>query len=67
MITARYSDYNWVVFQDLFNMQDAGGQPPSAALITLNQMGAQIATVKRRKKSTAAPDKKKMYEEVGCI
>lgn len=48
-------------------MQDAGGQPPSAALITLNQMGAQIATVKRRKKSTAAPDKKKMYEEVGSL
>ncbi|XP_069992799.1 uncharacterized protein PDZ-GEF isoform X12 [Penaeus vannamei] len=52
---------------DLFNMQDAGGQPPSAALITLNQMGAQIATVKRRKKSTAAPDKKKMYEEAQMV
>lgn len=55
------------VFQDLFNIQDPGGQQPSSALITLNQMAAgghQIATVKRRKKSTAAPDKKKMYEEV---
>ena len=53
--------------QDLYNIQDPGGQPPSSALISLNQMGAgghQIATVKRRKKSTAAPDKKKMYEEV---
>nr|XP_045621434.1 uncharacterized protein LOC123772381 isoform X4 [Procambarus clarkii] len=55
---------------DLFNIQDAGGQPPSSALISLNQMAAgghQIATVKRRKKSTAAPDKKKMYEEAQMV
>ncbi|XP_042235626.1 rap guanine nucleotide exchange factor 2-like isoform X6 [Homarus americanus] len=55
---------------DLFTIQDAGGQPPSSALISLNQMaggGHQIATVKRRKKSTAAPDKKKMYEEAQMV
>lgn len=55
---------------DLFNIQDAGGQAPSSALISLNQMAAgghQIATVKRRKKSTAAPDKKKMYEEAQMV
>ncbi|XP_071543383.1 uncharacterized protein PDZ-GEF isoform X3 [Panulirus ornatus] len=55
---------------DLFTIQDAGGQPPSSALISLNQMAAgghQIATVKRRKKSTAAPDKKKMYEEAQMV
>ncbi|KAK3863195.1 hypothetical protein Pcinc_031004 [Petrolisthes cinctipes] len=57
---------------DLFNIQDSGGgQAPSSALISLNQMasggGNQIATVKRRKKSTAAPDKKKMYEEAQMV
>jgi hypothetical protein len=48
-----------------------GGQPPSNAMVALNQLttgttqqGA--ATVKRRKKSTAAPNPKKMFEEV-CI
>lgn len=54
---------------DLFNIQDAGGQPPSSALISLNQRaggGHQIATVKRGKKSTAAPNKK-MYEEAQMV
>jgi Rap guanine nucleotide exchange factor 2 len=50
----------------------AGGQPPSNAMVALNQLtvaggtGGQqgAATVKRRKKSTAQPNPKKMFEEV---
>lgn len=48
-----------------------GGQPASNAMVTLNQLttggtAGQInaATVKRRKKSTGAPNPKKMFEEV---
>jgi hypothetical protein len=49
-----------------------GGQPPSNAMVALNQLtmasgagGPQgAATVKRRKKSTAQPNPKKMFEEV---
>lgn len=49
-----------------------GGQPPSNAMVALNQLtmasgaGGQqgAATVKRRKKSTAQPNPKKMFEEV---
>ncbi|KAL1122157.1 hypothetical protein AAG570_003562 [Ranatra chinensis] len=53
---------------DLLTMLELGGQPPSNAMVALNQLttgttqqGA--ATVKRRKKSTAAPNPKKMFEE----
>lgn len=52
----------------------AAGQPPSSAMVALNQLttgngsgtaGPQsAATVKRRKKSTAQPNPKKMFEEV---
>jgi hypothetical protein len=49
-----------------------GGQPPSNAMVALNQLtvasgaGGQqgASTVKRRKKSTAQPNPKKMFEEV---
>lgn len=47
-----------------------GGQQPSNALVTMNQLttggtgNQNAATVKRRKKSTATPNPKKMFEEV---
>ena len=49
------------------------GQPPSNAMVAMNHLtinsgasGQGTATVKRRKKSTAQPNPKKMFEEV-CI
>ncbi|CAA9998648.1 unnamed protein product, partial [Nesidiocoris tenuis] len=57
---------------DLLTMLELGGQPPSNAMVALNQLttgnsqqGA--ATVKRRKKSTAAPNPKKMFEEAQMV
>ncbi|XP_066903454.1 rap guanine nucleotide exchange factor 6 isoform X8 [Halyomorpha halys] len=57
---------------DLLTMLELGGQPPSNAMVTLNQLttgntqqGA--ATVKRRKKSTGAPNPKKMFEEAQMV
>ncbi|XP_063987673.1 rap guanine nucleotide exchange factor 2-like isoform X3 [Diachasmimorpha longicaudata] len=57
---------------DLLTMLERGGQPPSSAMVALNQMttanqGGQTATVKRRKKSTAAPNSKKMFEEAQMV
>ena len=57
---------------DLLTMLERGGQPPSSAMVALNQMttgnqGGQTATVKRRKKSTAAPNQKKMFEEAQMV
>ncbi|KAL6449125.1 hypothetical protein ACFW04_000669 [Cataglyphis niger] len=57
---------------DLLTMLERGGQPPSSAMVALNQMttgnqGGQTATVKRRKKSTAAPNPKKMFEEAQMV
>ncbi|XP_066256512.1 rap guanine nucleotide exchange factor 6 isoform X3 [Euwallacea similis] len=56
---------------DLLTMLELGGQPASNAMVALNQMTTASsqyhtqgqATVKRRKKSTAAPNPKKMFEE----
>ncbi|XP_076264887.1 PDZ domain-containing guanine nucleotide exchange factor isoform X3 [Rhynchophorus ferrugineus] len=60
---------------DLLTMLELGGQPASNAMVALNQMTTATsqyqaslyvsgqATVKRRKKSTAAPNPKKMFEE----
>ncbi|KAJ8915860.1 hypothetical protein NQ315_004674, partial [Exocentrus adspersus] len=56
---------------DLLTMLELGGQPPSNAMVALNQLTTASsqyhaqgqATVKRRKKSTAAPNPKKMFEE----
>ncbi|XP_014252109.1 rap guanine nucleotide exchange factor 2 isoform X4 [Cimex lectularius] len=57
---------------DLLTMLELGGQPPSNAMVALNQLttgnvqqGA--ATVKRRKKSTGAPNPKKMFEEAQMV
>ncbi|XP_057337134.1 rap guanine nucleotide exchange factor 6-like isoform X6 [Microplitis mediator] len=57
---------------DLLTMLERGGQPPSSAMVALNQMttgnqGGQTATVKRRKKSAAAPNPKKMFEEAQMV
>lgn len=57
---------------DLLTLLELGKQPPSTAMVTLNQMttgGAQPGqvTVKRRKKSTAAPNPKKMFEEAQMV
>ncbi|XP_065171530.1 rap guanine nucleotide exchange factor 6-like isoform X3 [Atheta coriaria] len=56
---------------DLLTMLELGGQPTSNAMVALNQLTTQSsqhhpqgqATVKRRKKSAAAPNPKKMFEE----
>ncbi|XP_055922123.1 rap guanine nucleotide exchange factor 2 isoform X3 [Eupeodes corollae] len=63
---------------DLLTMLEFKGQPPSSAMVALNQMSvssgphhihgsAGQATVKRRKKSTAAPNPKKMFEEAQMV
>ncbi|GLG96449.1 Guanine nucleotide-releasing factor 2 [Gryllus bimaculatus] len=60
---------------DLLTMLELGGQPPSSAMVALNQLttgGGAIsqqgaATVKRRKKSTAQPNPKKMFEEAQMV
>ncbi|XP_048513096.1 rap guanine nucleotide exchange factor 6-like isoform X4 [Athalia rosae] len=57
---------------DLMTMTDIGGQALSSAMVAMNQMntanqGGQTATVKRRKKSTAAPNHKKMFEEAQMV
>ncbi|XP_050515980.1 rap guanine nucleotide exchange factor 6-like isoform X2 [Diabrotica virgifera virgifera] len=56
---------------DLLTMLKLGGQPASNAMVALNQLTTASsnyhaqgqATVKRRKKSAAAPNPKKMFEE----
>ncbi|KAJ8934803.1 hypothetical protein NQ318_015234 [Aromia moschata] len=56
---------------DLLTMLELGGQPPSNAMVALNQLTTASsqyhaqgqATVKAAKKSTAAPNPKKMFEE----
>ncbi|XP_050430519.1 rap guanine nucleotide exchange factor 6 isoform X2 [Adelges cooleyi] len=61
---------------DLLTMLELGGQPTSNAMVALNQLTtgasggphqAGAATVKRRKKSTAAPNPKKMFEEAQMV
>lgn len=61
---------------DLLTMLERGGQPPSSAMVALNQLTTgnqvtfttgQTATVKRRKKSAAAPNPKKMFEEAQMV
>ncbi|KAL3284268.1 hypothetical protein HHI36_018429 [Cryptolaemus montrouzieri] len=60
---------------DLLTMLELGGQPASNAMITLNQLTTTSSqhcqqgqtTVKRRKKSTAAPNPKKMFEEAQMV
>lgn len=48
-------------------MLEIGGAHPTAAMASLNSFvtTTNAATVKKRKKSTAQPNPKKMFEEVG--
>lgn len=61
---------------DLLTMLELGGQPTSNAMVALNQLTTGVsgsahqggaATFKRRKKSTAAPNPKKMFEEAQMV
>lgn len=63
---------------DIMTMLELKGQAPSSAMVALNQMNMNnnpttivshqgSATVKRRKKSTAAPNPKKMFEEAQMV
>lgn len=62
---------------DIMTMLELKGQAPSSAMVSLNQMNMTntnnlvphqgSATVKRRKKSTAAPNPKKMFEEAQMV
>lgn len=57
---------------DLLTLLELSKQPPSTAMVALNQMTAGSTqqgqvTVKRRKKSTAAPNPKKMFEEAQMV
>lgn len=47
-------------------MLESGGAHPTAAMASLNSFATttNAATVKRRKKSSAQPNPKKMFEEV---
>ncbi|KAF8771177.1 Rap guanine nucleotide exchange factor 2 like protein [Argiope bruennichi] len=54
---------------DLFNMLEIGGAHPTAAMASLNSFATttNAATVKKRKKSTAQPNPKKMFEEAQMV
>ncbi|RZF43997.1 hypothetical protein LSTR_LSTR007269 [Laodelphax striatellus] len=59
---------------DLLTMLVLSGQQPSNALVTMNQLttgntggACNAATVKRRKKSSATPNTKKMFEEAQMV
>ena len=53
---------------DLFSMLELGGQQPSSAMISMNQLttGHHLASRTRhgRKKTTGIPNPKRMFEEV---
>ena len=58
---------------DLFSMLELGGQQPSSAMISMNQLttGQHLANRRTgRKKTTGIPNPKRMFEEVrsdwGC-
>ena len=50
-------------------MLESGGAHPTAAMASLNSFATttNAATVKRRKKSSAQPNPKKMFEEVSLF
>lgn len=71
-ILSRMCSYNY----DIMTMLDLKGQVPTSAMVALNQMNIMSnltqqytgsATVKRRKKSAAAPNPKKMFEEAQMV
>ena len=52
---------------DLFSMLELGGQQPSSAMISMNQLttGHHLANRRAaRKKTTGIPNPKRMFEEV---
>ncbi|PRD31099.1 UNVERIFIED_CONTAM: Rap guanine nucleotide exchange factor 2 [Trichonephila clavipes] len=55
--------------EDLYNMLESGGAHPTAAMASLNSFATttNAATVKRRKKSSAQPNPKKMFEEAQMV
>ncbi|KAG8191865.1 hypothetical protein JTE90_019800 [Oedothorax gibbosus] len=54
---------------DLFSMLEIGGAHPTAAMASLNSFATttNAATVKKRKKSAAQPNPKKMFEEAQMV
>ncbi|XP_054711179.1 rap guanine nucleotide exchange factor 2-like [Uloborus diversus] len=54
---------------DLFGMLESGGAHPTAAMASLNSFATttNAATAKRRKKSSAQPNPKKMFEEAQMV
>ncbi|XP_004924521.2 rap guanine nucleotide exchange factor 2 [Bombyx mandarina] len=56
---------------DLLTLLELGNQPPSNAMVALNQLTTGVqqgqVTVKRRKKSSNAPNQKKMFEEAQMV
>ncbi|KAG8184598.1 hypothetical protein JTE90_005212 [Oedothorax gibbosus] len=54
---------------DLFSMLESGGANPTSAMASLNSFATttNAATVRRRKKSSAQPNPKKMFEEAQMV
>ncbi|XP_063367740.1 rap guanine nucleotide exchange factor 2 [Cydia amplana] len=56
---------------DLLTLLELGKQPPSNAMVSLNQLTTGVqqgqVTVKRRKKSSNVPNPKKMFEEAQMV
>ena len=56
---------------DLFSMLELGGQNPSSAMVSMNQLtagGQYLATVnRRRKKTSGVPNPKRMFEEAQMV
>jgi Rap guanine nucleotide exchange factor 2 len=51
---------------DLFSMLELGGQQPSSAMVSMNQLttGHYLASRRGRKKTAGIPNPKRMFEEV---
>ena len=51
---------------DLFSMLELGGQQPSSAMVSMNQLttGQHLANRRGRKKTAGIPNPKRMFEEV---
>ena len=51
---------------DLFSMLELGGQQPSTAMVSMNQLttGQHLSSRRGRKKTTGIPNPKRMFEEV---
>ena len=51
---------------DLFSMLELGGQQPSTAMVSMNQLttGQHLSSRRGRKKTAGIPNPKRMFEEV---